>query len=282
MFFNKVKVNSLQQNSPGLTCHSATPRRLCHDDAMAQRQQLVAHRGYAAAYPENTALALDAAVAAGARWLEFDLQLTRDRVPVLLHDPTFERTAGNPDCVLDQDFAELGRLDVGEAGRFGDSFAGTRVSSLEDIVAQMTAWEWVNAFVEIKRHSIERFGIAAVADAVLPLLDPVLDRCIVISFVADMLEEVRRRRAVQVGWAVRTWGEEARLRARDLQPEYLFCNVNKLPEPPEPLWQGPWDWVIYEITEPAVARELAERDVRFIESMDCSNMLAALSGGEAC
>ncbi|HEY9197768.1 MAG TPA: glycerophosphodiester phosphodiesterase family protein, partial [Gammaproteobacteria bacterium] len=47
---------------------------------------LIAHRGYAARHPENTLSALQAAVAAGARWLEFDVQLSADHEPVLLHD----------------------------------------------------------------------------------------------------------------------------------------------------------------------------------------------------
>lgn len=248
---------------------------------MTKTQQLVAHRGYAAEYPENTSLSLTAAVAAGARWLEFDVQLTRDRVPVLLHDPTFKRTAGVSGAVLETDFADFRRLDVGEAGRFGERFAGTRPDSLTDIVGQLAAWPEVRAFVEIKRHSIEHFGADAVADAVLPVLAPVLDRCIVISFNADILAAVRQRVDVPVGWAVRVWGEDARRQAEDMQPEYLFCNVEKLPAAPAPLWQGNWEWVIYEITEPAVAEQLAARGVRFIESMACTTMLAGLSGTEA-
>ena len=47
---------------------------------------IVAHRGYTGRYPENTLLSLAAAVSYGARFLEFDVQLTRDGVPVLCHD----------------------------------------------------------------------------------------------------------------------------------------------------------------------------------------------------
>ena len=74
---------------------------------MSEPLKLVAHRGYAAAWPENTEPALKAAVAAGASMLEFDVQMTRDGVPVLLHDETFARTAGDPAAVYELDLAGL-------------------------------------------------------------------------------------------------------------------------------------------------------------------------------
>ena len=57
--------------------------------------ELVAHRGYAARYPENTRESLAAAVRAGARFLEFDVQLSADGVPVLLHDVTLSARPGS-------------------------------------------------------------------------------------------------------------------------------------------------------------------------------------------
>ena len=58
---------------------------------------VVAHRGYAARYPENTIVALAAAVAGGTRFLEFDVQLSRDEVPLLCHDESLSRVADRPE-----------------------------------------------------------------------------------------------------------------------------------------------------------------------------------------
>ena len=55
---------------------------------------LVAHRGYSGRYPENTLLAYQAAYEHGARYMELDLQLTSDSVPVLHHDVSMQRMAG--------------------------------------------------------------------------------------------------------------------------------------------------------------------------------------------
>ena len=54
--------------------------------------RLVAHRGYALRYPENTLPSLRVAIEAGARYIEFDVQMTADGVPVLLHDADLWRT----------------------------------------------------------------------------------------------------------------------------------------------------------------------------------------------
>lgn len=62
---------------------------------------LVAHRGYAARYPENTRESLAAAVSVGAEFVEFDIQLSADGVPVLLHDADLDRTAGRRGTVFD-------------------------------------------------------------------------------------------------------------------------------------------------------------------------------------
>lgn len=53
---------------------------------------IIAHRGAAGLASENTLKAMRAGVAAGADMLEFDIRLTRDGVPVVLHDPTLWRT----------------------------------------------------------------------------------------------------------------------------------------------------------------------------------------------
>ncbi|WP_318552147.1 glycerophosphodiester phosphodiesterase [Kitasatospora fiedleri] len=58
---------------------------------MKSRVRAVAHRGDPYLHRENTLPAVSAALAAGADAVEVDVQLTRDGVPVLLHDRTLER-----------------------------------------------------------------------------------------------------------------------------------------------------------------------------------------------
>ncbi|KIW03511.1 hypothetical protein, variant [Verruconis gallopava] len=75
-----------------------------------QLPQSIAHRGYKAAYPENTMVSFVGAVEAGAHALETDIHLTRDDVVVLSHDPTLKRCFGRPEKIIDCDWNFISKL----------------------------------------------------------------------------------------------------------------------------------------------------------------------------
>jgi glycerophosphoryl diester phosphodiesterase len=242
---------------------------------------LLAHRGYAARYPENTLEAMAAAVDAGALYLEFDIQLSGERVPYLLHDAGFRRTGGVDARIFDLDAAAIAAISVGEIKRFGDEYAGVRAPKLAAMVEQLAGWPDVQAFVEIKAESLGHFGLETVRDAVLPVLAPVLDQCIVISFDADFIRAARVSCGCRIGWAIRDWNEASHELAQQLAPDYLFCNELKIPSGPDALWEGPWTWALYEITDPAAALEWASRGVGMIETMEIAEMHAAIRLADA-
>src|SRR5690349_19438242 len=97
--------------------------------------QIVAHRGNARDYPENTLPAFRSALALGVRHLELDIQLTADAVPMVLHDPTLRRTTGGSGRVHDRTVAELSSLDASEPRRFRTRYQGTRIPRLTDVLA---------------------------------------------------------------------------------------------------------------------------------------------------
>ncbi len=67
----------------------------------------VAHRGFSSAYPENTALAFDKAIDAGADLIETDVRLSRDGRIVCWHDPDLKRVAGKAQAIADLEWREL-------------------------------------------------------------------------------------------------------------------------------------------------------------------------------
>lgn len=64
------------------------------------------HRGYSGEYPENTMLAYKKAVEAGCDGIELDVQLTRDLVPVLIHDESVDRTSNGTGYIHNMTYDE--------------------------------------------------------------------------------------------------------------------------------------------------------------------------------
>jgi glycerophosphoryl diester phosphodiesterase len=231
---------------------------------MAENPILVAHRGYTAHWPENTLPALDAAVAAGARWVEVDVQLCADGVPVLLHDADLERVSGHAVSVFAVTAAALASITVGEPARFGARFSQTRAPTLAEFATWLARHPDVSAFVELKPESIARFGRSVVVDACRQAMAMVPNRWAIISFDYGSLLLSRDKGAAELGWVVRGFDEEILARARALPARWLFCNHERLP--PGPLPSGPWEWVIYDVGDAALARTLLERGASWLET----------------
>jgi glycerophosphoryl diester phosphodiesterase len=111
--------------------------------------EIVGHRGAAGVAPENTLPSFEAAWSAGVAWVETDVRLTRDGVPVLLHDATLERTTTGHGAVSAVTWEELRRLDAGI--RFASSFAGTRVPRLAELLT--AAPDHSGVLIELKAEA---------------------------------------------------------------------------------------------------------------------------------
>lgn len=123
---------------------------------------IVSHRGAAALAPENTLAAMHLAIEQGVDFIETDVQLTSDGVPVLMHDDTIDRTTSGRGPVQALSYAEVQRLDAG--GWFGAEFAGERVPTLDEFFDMLEASN-ARALVELKGDwSVEQ--LAAVSGQV--------------------------------------------------------------------------------------------------------------------
>ena len=92
----------------------------------------IAHRGANTLAPENTMASFRKAVEVGAGGLEFDVQLSKDGVVVVIHDEKLERTTNGSGLVKDYSLEELHRLDAGKW--FGDQFTGEKIPTLEQVL----------------------------------------------------------------------------------------------------------------------------------------------------
>jgi glycerophosphoryl diester phosphodiesterase len=238
---------------------------------------IIAHRGNAVEFPENTLEALSSAVELGARFLEFDVQLTGDLVPILMHDADLARVAGRPESVHDLTWPTLSEISVGEVERLGHRYALVRPPSLVQAVEAIAGWTDVTAFVEIKRASIRRYGRETVLRRVTEVLQPILARCVLISFDIVSVKILRMMTGARIGWVLTSYDDAARAQAASLAPEFLFANVERLPPMPEHLWPGPWKWALYEVRDLQTARDCQVRGAQFVETMDVRGLFCAFA-----
>jgi glycerophosphoryl diester phosphodiesterase len=93
---------------------------------------IIGHRGAAGHAPENTLAGMRRAHQLGATWVEIDVKLTKDGVPILMHDATLARTTNCRGAVADMTAADLGGCDAG--GWFAKEFAGEAIPTLAALV----------------------------------------------------------------------------------------------------------------------------------------------------
>ncbi len=107
------------------------------------RRLVIGHRGNRAHAPEDTLPSFRQAVALGVDAVEMDLHLSRDGVPVVIHDPLLERTTDARGAVADRTVAELARVDAGarfsrDGGRTTPYRGqGIHVPTLEEVLAAL-------------------------------------------------------------------------------------------------------------------------------------------------
>ncbi len=232
----------------------STPRKITAN-------RLVAHRGDAARYPENTLAAFQSAALLGLALVELDVQVTADAVPVVLHDADLIRTHG---LSLPVSTSTYGRL-----ARAGVLAGGNKPPSIP-ILAEFTHWmrlhPTIHACVEIKRDSMATHGRHPVLKAVAQALVPIRERITLISYDARVLA-MASARGWETGYVLARLDSRHRGIAERLKPRYLFAQWAPLLRL-SPLWSGAWRWVAFEVADPATARALAARGIDYLETMN--------------
>lgn len=151
---------------------------------------VVAHRGASGHAPENTLAAFRCAIELGTRFIETDLQLTRDARLVAIHDLTLDRTTNGRGPVHSYTLDEIRALDAGSwfGERGGRSYAGEKVPTLEEILQFAGETDCV-FYLELKGGTTwgaEHALAAALRDS------GQATRAVILSFHTGQIEAVRR------------------------------------------------------------------------------------------
>ena len=94
--------------------------------------EVTAHRGASVKYPENTMAAFKGAKELSADWIELDVQQTKDRELIILHDTNLKRTTGLNKNTWDATLEEVRSLDAGSF--FSEEFKGEVIPTLEEVL----------------------------------------------------------------------------------------------------------------------------------------------------
>lgn len=115
----------------------------------AQSIQIVGHRGNSAHAPENTIPAFREAFVNGADAVEFDMQVTKDRKIIIMHDLTLNRTTNGKGAVKEKNELDIRKLDAGQW--FSPKYKGAKVPTLSEVLSVAKAFH-KPVFAEIKGY----------------------------------------------------------------------------------------------------------------------------------
>lgn len=151
--------------------------------------KVFAHRGFSGKYPENTMLAFEKALEAGADGIETDVHLSKDGKLVIIHDELLARTCcGRPGTVSDYTLDELTAINAPAA--FADEFGHTPIPSFDEFCRFLKGNSLI-VNVEIKTNIICYSGLEELLVASLRK-NNLIDRIIISSFNPFSVLNVRR------------------------------------------------------------------------------------------
>lgn len=147
---------------------------------------MLGHRGNRTKYPENTMISFESAIALGVDLIEFDVNITADGIPVVIHDCTIDRTSDHSGAVRDYTLAQLKTFDFG--CKFNPDFAGTQIPTLEEVLALAAKCSDLLLNVEIKDMTYET------VDKTVTMLKQfnLEERSVIASFDAEMIRYTKK------------------------------------------------------------------------------------------
>ena len=241
--------------------------------------QFVAHRGYRAHYPENTLTAFTAAIKAGARHIELDLQFSRDGVPMVYHDVSLQRVSGREGNIFDFTADELENFFAYEPNRLGSTFRGVPISRAEELAHLIHIKKDIHFYLEVKEESLDNFGADFCLEALHRIFLPVMSQCTLISFdhaamkLAKSLFLEGKDGFSSTGIVLRDW-QNRNATIRENLADIAYINIKRIPND-EPIVAN-CPIVTYEIDDVSLAAQTLRRGASMIETFDIGELIGAL------
>ncbi|MCD6055540.1 MAG: ugpQ [Gammaproteobacteria bacterium] len=218
---------------------------------------IIGHRGVASLAPENTLAGFQRAAQLGCRWVEFDVNITSDRVPVLLHDTSLLRTTGH---ALEIEKVSLAQLQSCEAGAwFSPDYRGEKIPTLQETLTILEHYK-LSANLEIKpTKGRELETVRAIIDC-LNDHGKSLNSLVLSSFSEVVNEELVRLSLPYLhAWLTAVWHEDWQDKVKAYQCVGVHIAQHHLTEPRIHAFQEAGLYVLaYTVNDVKRARELID------------------------
>ncbi|MHA7962633.1 glycerophosphodiester phosphodiesterase [Paenibacillus sp. CAU 1782] len=185
----------------------------------------VAHRGWSGRAPENTMAAIKLAIdAPDIKWIEIDVQLSKDGVPMVIHDYNLRRTTNGRGEVRSWSASELSSLDAGSW--FSRAFKGEQVPRLDDVLREAKGKCMLN--VELKTDGIRYPALEEKALERIAAFG-MEEQVVLTSFHAGTLYKARKLNAgIRTGLIVDAWRPTLVEELRGLGADFLSIGYSRL------------------------------------------------------
>ncbi|MGV3488981.1 MAG: glycerophosphodiester phosphodiesterase [Tuberibacillus sp.] len=150
--------------------------------------QIIAHRGASSKYPENTMIAYKQALKDGADAIELDIHLSKDMIPVVIHDETVDRTTDGYGFVKDYTVSDLKRLSAGHWK--GWKYRKAEIPTLTEVL-DWIQYTKLNLVIELKNNLFPYKGMEKITMDMIEKYH-MLDRTIFSSFNHDSLRMIKK------------------------------------------------------------------------------------------
>ncbi|QAY66420.1 glycerophosphodiester phosphodiesterase [Paenibacillus protaetiae] len=185
----------------------------------------VAHRGWSGRAPENTMAAIRLALGnRDVSWIEIDVQLSKDQVPVVIHDYSLRRTTNGKGEVKNWTAAELASLDAGSW--FSPVYRGEAIPTLDEVLHAVKGKCRLN--IELKTEGVK---YPQIENEVLDLIKThsMEKEVVVTSFHAGALHTFRQLTStIRTGLIVDSWRSSLLQELQDLGADFLSISHSKL------------------------------------------------------
>lgn len=203
---------------------------------------IIAHRGASEQTPENTISAINLALELQADYVEIDVRVSKEGIPVVLHDPSAARMIGAASSPPIDELAllQIQQIDIGRL--FGKAFVGEKIPTLMEVLN--LNWNQTGLMIEIKECSERPEILVSKIFNVISNIKKTPPDIIFGSFSPDIIREVQRQ-SPMLNSPIKTIGivEEP-----DLLHPFLEQGLKHLA-----LW--------YKIVTPELMRSLKEKEI---------------------